>query len=130
MRLARLIAKTLVALAAIAFLGGIILFVLAVHVMTWPYRSTHGNRRKGQIEALLALGTSLAALLAAFSARSQAKEARLQADRDEREWEHHKAGREQDRKQDRKTLRRMRLGWNPIGEQAEAERQQDDDIPY
>ena len=116
MKLARLIAKTLVALAAILILGGIILFVLAVHVLTWPYRSTHGgNRRKGQIEALLALGTSLAALAAAFQAREDVKT-----------YEAHKSGRAQQRKRDRELLRRWRRGHNTTT----AEQAASDDVPF
>lgn len=120
MRVATLIARTLVALAAIAVLGGIILFVLAVHVMTWPYRSTHGGgRRRGQLEALLALFTSFAAVLAAFQARADVKA-----------WEHNKRSRADERKRNRDVFRRWRQGHNTIGEQADAERPPDDDIPY
>jgi len=75
MKIATLIAKLLVSLAAIAILGGILVLALTIHLITWPYRSTHtARRRPGQLGALLALLTALVALLTALDAKRQARQ--------------------------------------------------------
>ena len=75
MKIATLVAKLLVSLAAIAILGGILLLTLTIQLITWPYRSTHAtNHRRGRLETLFALLAAFAALLTALDAKRQAQQ--------------------------------------------------------